>query len=177
MQNNTDKTFEEELMENMEDADGEEKISGMEENEDGVYTYIPQSFEPQLPNETKIISEDIKKIGNDTNKMLLDFSALLDTLSSLEDKKKLLWKQIYENAITDRRNSYILFGDLITYVLCNPNEHAIHGATLSKYMERMEKSNSQLIKLAEMIDEVAENEAGWVADEDKMYDRILKMNK
>ncbi len=46
--------------------------------------------------------------------------------------------------------------------------------TLAKYMERMEKSNNQLIKLAEMIDEVAEVEEDWMSDEDAMYDRIQK---
>lgn len=159
---------EEELSEAMED----DFASEMEEG----YEYVPQSFDPQVP-EFAYKAPDIKELDNKTEKQLLDFSALLDTLSSLEDKKKLLWRQIYENAVSDRKNAYILFGDLYKDVHNKPNEHAIMGPILSKYMERMEKSNAQLIKLAEMIDEVAEAEEGWMTDEDAMYDRILKNKK
>jgi len=140
------------------------------------YKSADQSFKPQIP-ETRFIPQSPKEIDKKIEKQLLDFSALLDTLSSLEDKKKSLWKHIYENAVTDRKNAYILFGDLYKDVHNNANEHAIHGVTLSKYMERMEKSNAQLIKLAEMIDDVAHTEEEWMADEDTMYDRISKSNK
>jgi len=168
MQDNIDKTFIEELSEAMAE-DGEE-------NKNGHYQYIEQSFPAQRP-EFSFSPPDIKKLDKDTEKQLLDFSGLLDTLSSLEDKKKLLWKQIYENAVSDRKNAYILFGDLYKDVHNNSNEHAIHGAILSKYMERMEKSNAQLIKLAEMIDDASEVEEDWAGDADSMYDRIQHLKK
>jgi len=171
MQDNLNKTFEEELSEALDDADDDEQTKDKKR-----YEYIPQTFPAQRP-EMTFIPTDIKKLDKDTEKQLLDFSALLDTISSLEDKKKLLWKQIYENAVSDRKNAYILFGDLYKDVHNKSNEHAIHGAILSKYMERMEKSNAQLIKLAEMIDDAADKEEDWVADEDDMYDRIQKMKK
>jgi len=161
------KTPEEELGELLED----EFAAGLEENAEN-YEYVPQSFNPQVP-EWKFEAPDIKDLDTRTNRQLLDFSALLDTLSSLEEKKKLLWRQIYENAVSDRKNAYILFGDLYKDVHNKPNEHAIMGPILSKYMERLEKSNAQLIKLAEMIDEVAETEEEWMTDEDAMYKRIL----
>jgi len=163
------KTPEEELSEAFE----ENFAAELEENEER-YEYIPQSFDPQVPEfPTTYQAPDIKKLDDKTERQLLDFSALLDTLSSLEDKKKLLWRQIYENAVSDRKNAYILFGDLYKDVHNKPNEHAIMGPILSKYMERMEKSNAQLIKLAEMIDEVAESEEDWITNEDDMYYRIL----
>lgn len=165
------KTPEEELGEMLED----DFAAGLADSEE-VYEYIPQSFEPQIP-ERDYKAPNIRELDQKTERQLLDFSALLDTLSSLEDKKKLLWRQIYENAVSDRKNAYILFGDLYKDVHNNPNEHAIHGPILSKYMERMEKSNAQLIKLAEMIDDVAETEEEWMTDEDAMYDRILKNKK
>ena len=40
------------------------------------------------------------------------FSDLLDSLENTEDKKKLLWKEVYENALTDRENAGILLTDL-----------------------------------------------------------------
>lgn len=171
MSKDINKTPEEELGELMED-DFAAELVGDEE----TYEYIPQSFDPQIP-ERDFQAPNIKELDRKTEKQLLDFSALLDTLSSLEDKKKLLWRQIYENAVSDRKNAYILFGDLYKDVHNNANEHAIHGPILSKYMERMEKSNAQLIKLAEMIDDVAEAEEDWMTDEDAMYARIQKKSK
>jgi hypothetical protein len=137
------------------------------------YVSPVQSFPPQIP-DTKFEPQDVNDLSRKVNKQLLDFSALLDSLTSLEEKKKALWKQIYENAVTDRKNAYILFGDLYKDVHNEPAQHAIHGVTLTKYMERMEKSNNQLIKLAEMIEEVVQTDEEWVTDEDTMYDQINK---
>lgn len=164
----TNKKTEQELLDDFESS-LVEKLD--EENE--PYQYTEQSFDPQVP-ETVFKPTPTKELDKKINKQLKDFSSLLDSLSSLEDKKKALWKQIYENAVTDRKNAYILFGDLYKDVHNNANEHAIHGPTLSKYLERMEKSNQQLIKLAEMIDDVVEEEEDLLADEDSIYDRIQK---
>ena len=79
------------------------------------------------------------------------FSDLLDSLHSTEDKKKLLWKEIYENALNDRESAGILFTDLLMETRGNVANHAIHGAILSKYLERMSKSNDQILRLAEII--------------------------
>lgn len=137
------------------------------------YQYVTQTFDAQIP-ETEFKPTPPKELDQKIDRQLKDFSALLDSLSSLEEKKKSLWKQIYENAVTDRKNAYILFGDLYKNVHNNPNEHAIHGQTLAKYLERMEKSNQQLIKLAEMIDDVVESEEELLSDEDAIYDKIQK---
>jgi len=166
MPDDIDKTFAEELGLAIEEE--------MEEQE--TYVHVPQSFPAQRP-ETKFEAPNIKVLDKTTERQLLDFSALLDTMSSLEDKKKLLWKQIYENAVSDRKNAYILFGDLYKDVHNSANEHAIHGPILSKYMERMEKSNAQLIKLAEMIDDVVESEEDFMTDEEAMYERIQNLKK
>ena len=74
--------------------------------------------------ETSFQPTPAKELDKKITKQLKDFSSLLDSLSSLEDKKKALWKQIYENSVTDRKNAYILFGDLYKDVHNNPNEHA-----------------------------------------------------
>lgn len=80
-----------------------------------------------------------------------DFSNLLDQIESLNDKKKRLWKEIYENAIIDRQHGYAMFLELSTIVKGKSTEHAVHGKTLATYIERMSKANDQLIKLAELI--------------------------
>ena len=43
-----------------------------------------------------------------------EFSSLLDSIESTDDKKKLLWREIYGNAITDRMNAYMLFTGIYT---------------------------------------------------------------
>lgn len=121
----------------------------------------------KLPNEIEELEEDEEnlspaelfaraKAGNRTSSIpiktrIKEFSALMDSIDASLDKKKILWKEIYENAITDRQNSYCIFTDLFTKTIGKSAEHAIHGQTLSKYLERMSKSTDQLIKLAEII--------------------------
>ena len=80
-----------------------------------------------------------------------DFSCLLDQIEGLSDKKKKLWKEIYENAIYDRQNAYSLFKKLVKIVEDKSTEHAVHGKSLSSYIEKMSKSNDQLIRLAELV--------------------------
>lgn len=80
-----------------------------------------------------------------------DFSSLLDQIEGLSDKKKKLWKEIYENAICDRQNAYILFSRLVNIVEDKSTEHAVHGRSLASYIEKMSKANDQLIRLAELV--------------------------
>ena len=80
-----------------------------------------------------------------------DFSSLLNQIESIDDKKKQLWKEIYENAICDRQNAYIMFTKLVMIVQDKSTEHAVHGRAISSYIERMSKANDQLIKLAELV--------------------------
>ncbi len=37
-----------------------------------------------------------------------EFNMLLDSITSAEDRKKVLWKKIYYNAIIDRRNAFMM---------------------------------------------------------------------
>jgi hypothetical protein len=87
------------------------------------------------------------------------FSDLLDALKSTEDKKKLLWKEIYENALVDRENASMLFTDAWKHMSGGTSEHATLGGTLSKYLERMCKSNEQILRLAELIAKAEDHES------------------
>jgi len=106
----------------------------------------------------------------DLEAKLNDFSQLLKNIESLDDKKRQLWREIYENAITDRQNAYIMFVRLVKIVQDKSTEHAVHGRTIATYIERMSKANDQLIKLAELIARAdSSNEA---IDPDDMFRRI-----
>ncbi len=80
-----------------------------------------------------------------------EFSDLLMSLENTEDKKKLLWKESYQNAIEDRESAAILLNDLLVTIPGNTTNHSTYGSLATKYLERMSKCNDQIIKLAEVI--------------------------
>jgi hypothetical protein len=99
-----------------------------------------------------------------------NFADILDSIDSLEDKKKLLWKEIYENALEDREKSKMLFNDAYISMQGGVNEHMNIGAIMSKYIERMSKSNDQILKLAELI--AKEEEKAETISEDEIFGKI-----
>lgn len=134
-------------------------------NKDAVNEMPETEFKP-IP-----VWELDKQVKNSMN----EFSELLNSLDKSLDKKKTLWKQIYENAVTDRKTAYLVFADLYVAVHSRSAEHAIHGPTLSKYMERMSKSTDQLLKLAELVaaaDEKSGSSVDEPINEDDIYNAV-----
>lgn len=109
--------------------------------------------EAKTKQEPEVVFEPVptKEMEKQAREHMKDFSSLLNSLDKTLDKKKQLWKLIFENAITDRKNAYLVFADPYVAVHSKSAEHAIHGQTLSKYMERMSKATDQLLKLAELV--------------------------
>lgn len=104
-------------------------------------------------------------------KSIQNFSDILDNIDSLEDKKKMLWKEIYENSLSDREKAKMLFNDAyITMVNGDLSTHMNIGAIMSKYLERMSKSNDQILKLAELI--AREEEKSETISEDDLFSKI-----
>lgn len=99
-----------------------------------------------------------------------EFSDLLDTLSNTEDKKKLLWKESYQNALDDRENANILLVDLMKVSMNNSTNHLQFGTLMAKYLERMSKSNDQILKLAELI--AKEEEKTEAISDDDIFSKI-----
>ena len=118
---------------------------------------------PDVPDELESLDRSIKD-------RIKDFNGLLSQIESINDKKRQLWKEIYENAITDRQNAYVLFTTLVQIVEDKSTEHAIHGKTLATYIERMSKANDQLIRLAELVAK-AELVSESISPDD-MFDKI-----
>jgi len=98
------------------------------------------------------------------------FEHLLNSIENIEEKKKQLWKEIYENAFIDRMNAYMLFTDAYTSMTGGINDHIQLGAQMSKYIERMNKANDQLIKLAELISK--EEEKSSVINAEDIFKQI-----
>ena len=100
------------------------------------------------------------------------FSELLDSLENTEDKKKLLWKDAYQNAVEDRESANILVTDLLMQIRGNTTNHQALGSIMSKYLERMAKSNDQILRLAELI--AKSEEAESVINPDEIFNRITE---
>jgi len=112
---------------------------------------------------SKTVDKAIKKAKTAKTK-IEQFSDLLDNLTNTEDKKKLLWKEAYENALYDRENANILLTDLLLQVKGSVPLHTSLGSIMSKYLERMSKSNDQILRLAELI--AKETEKDQISSDD-----------
>lgn len=137
---------------------------------------MSQSFEEEISqmDSNPTGQQLIKKTDED----LATFVDLLHSITTIDERLKLLWKQIYENALIDRRNAYMIWTDLYLTVHGNPEQHVIHGDHLSKYMERMEKANTQLLKLAELVYKAKDKqEADEVPDSKAIFDRIKRNSR
>ena len=66
----------------------------------------------------------------------------------------------------------MLVTNLWKEITADPEKHALYGVTITKYLERMSKSNDQLVKLAELMQrsnaEVVEEEVNI----DDVYSQI-----
>ncbi|HAO23615.1 MAG TPA: hypothetical protein DCQ49_00590 [Methylophaga sp.] len=102
---------------------------------------------------------------DDIEKKVESFGQLLESIETTEDKKKLLWKEIYENALYDRANAEILFNEAYTSMQSSSSEHISLGPILTKYLERMNRTNEQLLKLAELVSK-AEEQSNRIDPED-----------
>ena len=112
--------------------------------------------------------DNLKKKHEKQQEKIDAFSELLADLAATTDKKKMLWKEIYENALYDRTNAEILFSE--AYASMQQNEHITIGPVLTKYLERMGRSNEQLLKLAELVAK-AEEQSSRI-DPDDIFSKI-----
>ena len=101
-----------------------------------------------------------------------DFGEILQDIESVDDKMRRLWKEIYENAIADRQNSYVMFTKLVKMTGDKSSEHAVHGKGIATYIERMQRANDQLVKLAELIADAKKKDDALNPDE--LFEQIKK---
>lgn len=110
-------------------------------------------------------SDEILKRIKNTNKKIERFGELLDEISSMDEKRKALWKEIYENSLTDRENAYALYINAYSTFGGGQGDHTTLGPIMVKYLERMSKANDQILKLAEIVKSTQEEEAKLMPDD------------
>lgn len=107
--------------------------------------------------------KDIQVWELDRQKRLESFDYLLDSIISISSKEKTLWKEIYDNAISDRERAVFVYTKVIMELSTQKpadvlQQYNFSAKILSDLLTRMEKSNAQLIKLGEMIQEAKQSE-------------------
>jgi len=115
-------------------------------------------------------NDAFEELNSELKQKTNNFTGLLDQITTLNDKKKKLWLEIYENAISDRQSAHAMFMRLVKITQDKSSEHAVHGKTMATYIEKMSRSNDQLIKLAELIAEAEKKEES--IDPDEMYSKL-----
>jgi len=86
--------------------------------------------------------------------------------------KEELWEEIYGNATEDRQKASMLITNLWKEITADPEKHALYGTTMTKYLERMSKSNDQLVKLAELMSKTEEVDED-PPDLNDVYDKMV----
>jgi hypothetical protein len=107
-------------------------------------------------------------ILREREKKVAQFDEILGSIEGIDDKKKILWSEIYKNALVDRESAAILYTDTIMQLKGNTANHTILGPVVVKYIERMSRANDQLIKLAEIITK----EDSKPLDSNSIFDQI-----
>lgn len=121
-------------------------------------------------------TNEIEKIDNVINKnrkkedAIKNFSDILDNIDSIEDKKKLLWKEIYEHALEDREKAKLLFNNAYLDMQGGITDHMNIGSVMAKYLERMCRSNDQILKLVELISKEEEKSENLTSDD--LFEKI-----
>ena len=119
----------------------------------------------KMDNLDKLLDRNKKK-----EEKIKSFEDLLSSLEKTDEKKKVLWSEIYANSLSDRERASILFTEAYKAMGAGSSDHVALGGTMSKYLERMSKSNDQILKLAELIQkaELAETRV----DPNDLFDQI-----
>ena len=103
--------------------------------------------------------------NNKKEEAIKNFADILDNIDSIEDKKKMLWKEIYEHALEDREKAKLLFNNAYLDMQGGITDHMNIGSVMAKYLERMCRSNDQILKLAELIAK-EEEKSNTISSED-----------
>lgn len=107
-----------------------------------------------------------------SDNLVEDFAELLKKIDYASNETKKLWREIYENANDDRTRASLLYADLYQKVANSTDGHILLGKQITQYLERMNKSNDQLLKLAELV--AAASGADNDIDAESLYNEISK---
>lgn len=103
---------------------------------------------------------------------VVSFSSILDDMGDLDTKLKHLWMLVYNNAVNDRISAEMLYTALMIDSSASASQHAMNAPSMIKYLERMCKSNEQLLSLATLVHKYTFADDGDGAKRSNIYDMI-----
>jgi len=86
-------------------------------------------------------------------------------------------KEAIDNIRSDRETTRELLDDAMRYLASDQSRHRDMGQTLAKYVETLQRSNEQLVKLAALVQKNEKKEESFSlsgTDKDDIYDMIRK---
>ncbi len=84
-------------------------------------------------------------------------------------------KEATENIRKDREVTKDLLNDAISYLAKDESRHRDIGITLAKYVETLQRSNEQLVKIASLVAKQESNSDGLSdSDMEQIYSAIQK---
>ena len=90
-----------------------------------------------------------------------------------------LIQEAIENIREDRTNASELLKDVAKYIGTNQERHREVGVTAAKYLETLQRSNEQLVKLISLNKKATEEEFESLNDNDKenLFDELENVSK
>ena len=82
--------------------------------------------------------EELLEQQKKQQKKIDEFSELLDGITSSTDRRKVLWKEIYENALHDRLNASLLFTEAYSAMQSGITEHVTIGPVFNEIFRENE---------------------------------------
>ena len=87
-----------------------------------------------------------------------------------------LVKEAIDNIRSDREQTKDLLKDLVKYIAASEDRHRDVGVTAAKYVETLQRSNEQLVKLAGLKQKSEKNETGLSEKErDDIFNKLNDM--
>ena len=78
-----------------------------------------------------------------------------------------------ENVNNDRALALKLLTDIMSYINAEDARHKEHGITAAKYLETLQRSNEQLVKISNMLHKHEKEAANFTfTDDNSVYDFI-----
>ena len=94
----------------------------------------------------------------------------------MKDLKTYL-EEAVDNIRADREITKELLNDVVVYLIKNEANHREVGAVAAKYVETLQRSNEQLVKVAALLQKREQQSEDFSIDREEIFDMINSTNK
>lgn len=83
-----------------------------------------------------------------------------------------LFDEAIKNIRDDRSMTSTLLLDLVQVLKTDPSKHQFQGQTAAKYLETLQRSNEQLVKVTSILHKTSAKDGLTQKDKDELFDLI-----